>query len=390
MWHYLGEHQWLDDIAKLAKATFLLHYNLGRLAEGAKLSAKVRASLSKENPAHFFALGSLCVWEAAYLKYLASFSESVAMAEEGLSYLQQSFHPEAWRRIITGLNEAGVSSYHLGQFEEAKSYYQRAIELATKHNDLGSKGIFESNLANLLWHLGDYENAQRIMSELIEYHRKMQDWERAASVLGSLATVKGSMKKCEEARNLLEQALDLLEQHQIRSAPVLCDLSSELGKAHGCLGNKTRACHYHETALALTKEIASPLYESSVLSDYAYTLTAMGEYARAEEYLRRCITILWAGNDRGRLLLALIGQAKNELAKGENHKAAELLGLVFAQNELAPKDRQAAAEVLEGLQRKISRKELNNLLGQGKMLNLESVVSSIITQRVSSKLELSI
>jgi predicted ATPase len=378
MWQYLSEHRWLTEIANLATATFLLHYNLGRLAEGAKLFTKVRASLDSSNPEHYFALGSLCVREAGYLKYLAAFSASVAIAEEGLGYLQRSSHPEVWVKTIAGFNEAGVSSYHLGQFQKAKDYYERAIALATKHNDARSSTIFKSNLANLLWHLGEYEKTQVMRRELLEHYRAAKDWEEVASGLCSLATVKWSLGEYKEAKVLLEEGVRLLEQHQLRASPVLCELHSGLGIIHGCLGNKTQAYQHHEAAMVLLEDIGSPLYESSVFSDYGDTLTLLGDFAKAETCLKKSLAILWQGDDRSRLLVVLLRWAKNELAKGETQQVAELLGLINVQPELAPKDRTFTQELFTTLQTKVSQKDLKRASERGKTLRLEHVVTSIL------------
>jgi predicted ATPase len=380
MWHYLCHHQWADELATLATAMFLLHYNVGRLAEGAKLSAKARAALDKTNPEHAFALGSLCVREAGYLKYLALFRESVRIAEEGLTYLQYSHHPDTWIKMITGFNEAGVSSYHLGQFQGAMQYYQQAIELARTHHDLRSVSVFENNLANLLWHLGENEKARDILTNFIQHYHKLGDWERVISASISLASIEGSLRKYETARTLLEKAQLLYEAQHLRSVPILCELASGLGVVYGCLGHRERAVHYHERALVLAKETGSPLYESSASLDVAHTLIELKEFAKAKEHLQRSIAILWVGSDRGRLLFALIGWAKNELVKGYPETSVPLLALVLAQVELAPKDQKTAQEVLEMARAKVTKKDMSRLLVQGKMLSLEQVIRGILQE----------
>jgi predicted ATPase len=388
MWHYLCNHQLVDELANLATAMFLLHYNMGRLAEGAKLSAKARAALDKTNPEHAFALGSLCVREAGYLKYLALFRESVRIAEEGLTYLQYSNHSDTWVKMITGFNEAGVSSYHLGQFQQAMRYYQQAIELARTHHDLRSVSVFENNLANLLWHLGENEKARDILTNLIQHYNKLGDWERVISASISLASIEGSLGKYETARTLLEKAQRIYEAQHLRSVPILCELVSGLGVVDGCLGNMEKAVHYHERALILAKETGSPLYESSALLDVAHTFIELKEFAKAKEHLKRSIAILWVGSDRGRLLFALIGWAKNELVKGYPENAVTLLALVLSQVELAPKDQKTAREVLEMAQTKIAKKEINRLQIQGKTSNLEHVVHRILHDTAKETSEL--
>ena len=101
MWHFItdsiAEQHRLgdlsDEVATLATATFLLFYNLGRLAEGAKLFAEAKASLDSTNSEHFFALGSLGVREAGCLKYLARFRDAVLAAGSQLEL------PPAFRLI---------------------------------------------------------------------------------------------------------------------------------------------------------------------------------------------------------------------------------------------------------------------------------------------------
>jgi predicted ATPase len=378
MWDYLCKYQWVDDIANLATIMFLLHFNLGRLSEGTRLSVKARAALNKNNPEHYFALGSLCVREAGYLKYLALFKDSVSLAEEGLKYLQQSTHPDVWSKRVTGFNEAGVSLYHLGQFQQAMDYYQQAIDLAKTHKDLRSMKVFESNQANLWWHLGENEKAHSIQTQLVLYYKRLESWEFVIGSLCNLATIEWSIQNYDAARTLLEEAHLLYHQKNIRSLSTLCELLGGLGIIYGCLEDVEKAKQFHTQAVSLAKETSSPLYESSASLDFAYTLTNLGDTAKAEKHLKQSITILWAGSDRGRLLMAIIGWAKNELVKGFPEKAVPLLSLILTQIELAPKDQKAAHDVLDSARIKLSKRKMEQLLEEGKKLSLEQVVTNIL------------
>jgi predicted ATPase/Flp pilus assembly protein TadD len=383
MWDYLCTHQWVDDIASLAAAMFLLHYNLGRLSDGYRLSVKARSALDPHNPEHAFALGSLCVREAGYLKYLAKFKDSVAVAQKGLSFLQHSTHPDTWARKVTGFNESGVSSFHLGQFQQALDFYQQAIDLAQENKGFRMLSVFEANKANMLWHLGDNHQARAIQKKLLLQSRQLEEWEQVISRLLNLTYIEWSMQNYSIAKELLEEAYVLYHQKNMRSASTMCELLSGLGIIHTYLGNPEKAKHYHEQALDLAKETSSPLHQSSTFLDFAHTLIQLGDTTRAEYYLQQSISVLWAGNDKGRLLIALIQWAKNELAKGDTERAAVFLGCVLTQAELAPKDQKSAHEVLSSIRKHLSQKEINTFLKQARTLSLEQLVNDIVNTKVN-------
>ena len=62
--------------------------------------------------------------------------------------------------------------YRRGEYEEAESNYQRALEIAQKLNDENGILVAQSNLANIDGERGDYQRAIEIYKVILEKREK--------------------------------------------------------------------------------------------------------------------------------------------------------------------------------------------------------------------------
>ncbi|MBN2345245.1 MAG: tetratricopeptide repeat protein [Candidatus Aminicenantes bacterium] len=154
------------------------------------------------------------------------------------------------------LNLAGNILFEMGQFEEARDYYQQALNLAPKSNK------YHNNLGAAYWKLGDVDHAEREWwivirnaekgmdekdalefeeTERIKVFVDVRERSEAIEAMRSLATLYFEKNSLAQARELFEQLLV--------SIPFDAEAHFMLGRIHMRSGERLLARRHLETSL---------------------------------------------------------------------------------------------------------------------------------------------
>lgn len=158
---------------------------------------KAEALLNRKNDSAFFYYNKVAtqskdsLWIAIAYNRMASIQSDAGDyfgAQESLSISLRYLH-EGWLRdkacLSSDHNELGMTSFNLKQYQQAVSYYQRAIELATDAND---RIIALNNQANAYAKLKEFGKALAIYRNII--NKADKDTITYARILTNMAVAK--------------------------------------------------------------------------------------------------------------------------------------------------------------------------------------------------------
>lgn len=255
-----------------------------RYEEAERLS---RQLLARARPASQESAKALDLLVAA-LWYEGKGSEPATLeqAREALR-LNEKIHGPVSPEISGSLNALAALLGQRGDYDTARSLYQRALEIRerARGKDDPQVAVCLNNLAWSLSSLGDYAGAKRHFERALEIWRKKSGGEdlKTARALNNLALLLQDMGDAEEADRNYRRALELFEKNL---GPGHLEVAWMLHN-RACFrrdhGGRRQAREDFERALAIWEENDSPdlLQKASCLNNFGWLLYLEGEYGPA-------------------------------------------------------------------------------------------------------------
>lgn len=107
------------------------------------------------------------------------------------------------------LNTAGANLQDLGAFKRALVYYNEALEIDTKLNDLKSKGIVYQNMANIFALSGDLAQSDLFFDKALKLFKENNFMENYGVVMGNKAYILWKLGKIDSAKTLMIRSLKM-------------------------------------------------------------------------------------------------------------------------------------------------------------------------------------
>jgi tetratricopeptide (TPR) repeat protein len=218
-----------------------------------------------------------------------------AHIEEALAAADRGKSDDDW---ITIADRLGAHLKHLGQYAEARSLLERAVERAAAIDPPAPALLAESlaSLATMLKDLGQPGAAEPYLERALDLDEKLYGGEHPAVArdLSSLAAVKKDLGNLAEAKALLERALAIDESTSGPDHPDTAKTLATLAAVEKDLGHMSEARALLERALAIDEKAFGPDHPSAVvrLTNLAMVLKELGEAAEARPLLSRALVIL--------------------------------------------------------------------------------------------------
>jgi len=257
--------------------------------------------------------------------------------------------------------ELGELSLSLSNYEDAKQYFLRGLEIAERledkelllscfsnllsvsliqegrataaeygkkllklAQDLGNKTKVAATFAllGLIFNLRkeDYDKAGECFKESLKIAEELENKGLQAVILDSIGTLAKAQEKYTEARSFLEQSLKINEEIDNKTGIVdsLCALS-DLAQRQG---NIEEAFQKIDQALILSKEVKDQNTIAKVSKKLASLTAVQGDYQRAREYYEESFKI--AEKLGNKLLICEIHRHLGDIAKASgNYEEAE-------------------------------------------------------------------
>jgi Tfp pilus assembly protein PilF len=241
----------------------------------------------------------LCNELGFHLDVVGQYAEARRYYERALAIREQVLGPEH-PDTATSLNNLGALLQAQGSLGGARRYYERALAireqvLGPEHPDTAQS---LNNLGVLLQEQGDLGGARRY------YERALAIWEwvlgpehpdtaQSLNNLGALLQEQGDL---DGARRYYERALAIREQVLGPEHPDTATSLNNLGFLHRVQGDLAGARSYYERALAICERVLGPEHPDTAgsLNNLGFLLQKQGDLGEARPYFERALHICMA------------------------------------------------------------------------------------------------
>jgi HTH-type transcriptional regulator, quorum sensing regulator NprR len=208
--------------------------------------------------------------------------EAIDAYESAIAAAEQVLDLRALAGIYEGL---ALSLQDTGEYARALSYAQKGLRLFETLRDVRMTGQLRLNMGDMLLQQGRIAEAERLFSEGAEHLGRIGDTELLPLLVVGMAESALERKNLAQASELIERAVDL-ETHS--SDPIATVAVHRVAGRVAHAQGKPEAAHRHfERALAVAATVASPDLRARVTYDYARSLEAEGDAARAARLFRQ-------------------------------------------------------------------------------------------------------
>lgn len=186
--------------------------------------------------------------------------------------------------VIRILQQSGFTAMKRGLPNEADGYYQEALALALKINDVGQTAEILHKLSALAYRRGRLEEAQQFCQEALVLAHQVENWLLVANLLTNLGLAEAASGRFSEAIAHYQEALTIAR--QIDDAGLIINVLQNLGHVHEQRGNYAQAKTYYEDGLVMAETQKDPELRSRMLGNLGAVACHLGNYAEASAHFR--------------------------------------------------------------------------------------------------------
>jgi predicted ATPase/transcriptional regulator with XRE-family HTH domain/Tfp pilus assembly protein PilF len=244
------------------------------------------------------------------------------------------------------LHGAGMLAWRQGDYEQARAWHEKSLEL---RQELGDRQGIASSLENLgmvAWRQSDYAQARALHEQSLELRRQTGDRQGTASSLYSLGAAMVEQGEYEAAEHVHRESLAI--RRELGDKQGIAGSLNALGMLAWELGDNAIAAPLHAESLALVRELGDRKGIANSLNNLGNIADALGDYDHAERLHQESLGIMRELDDRQGIAASLNNLGRIAYERGHSAEARALLeeSLVRSSNIGA---KYQVAESLEGL-----------------------------------------
>jgi tetratricopeptide (TPR) repeat protein len=200
--------------------------------------------------------------------------------------------------IATTLHQLGTVAAELREWEQARSYYQQAIEIKIEYGAAGGTQSARYKQAGTLHQLGavaqelrEWEQARSYYQQAIEIFIEYGERFSQASTLHHLGMVAQELREWEQARSYYQQALEINIEYGDRYSQA--STLHHLGNLAQELREWEQARSYYQQAIEIYIEYGDRYGQANPLHELGMVAQALRELSQAKSYYLQALQI-WA------------------------------------------------------------------------------------------------
>jgi len=218
------------------------------------------------------------------------------------------------------LNDKGWIQFLRGNFQEAHSSLQSALDLVIESDELSVVASIYNRLGAVSYQLRDYKQAAQYVRESLELRKNLKDLSGEARLynnLGLLGLMSGDLH---EAESNFYQSIDLLEKVGDTEGIALANIN--LGLVKYDLGEYKTAQEHLTKAVSVSQKIGHRFYLGLANMYLGHLESAIGNFDQADQLLAQSQVIFEELGAQDNLVDAHCYRSENYLAWGDFEKAA--------------------------------------------------------------------
>lgn len=220
---------------------------------------------------------------ARILRLRGRMAESLTDCEEALLIAETLDDTWLLSRVLSGF---AIHKRLLGQLEDARETFLRALALFREQGDRRHEGIALGNLALLAQDQGNFEEARTLYNQALSIFQDLEDTLSEGWLLGNFAALEEEEGNLEKARRYMEESLTLHREAGVRRAEA--EHFGNLALIEQQQGNFRQAHLSFERALRIFREIGDRRsegifegYQGSCYQEEGFLEEARASYERS-------------------------------------------------------------------------------------------------------------
>ena len=230
---------------------------------------------------------------------LAAYSNIAA-----LEYYRQALElsPEPEEAIDLHINAGSI--YHLiGERNEARGHYHKALQIATEHQITRKIMECEIKLGNAWILHADYSQAMEWLEKAYSHATQINDRPGICDALLEIGITHWRLANAEKAAEYLQKSIDIA--HELHDKKKEAYALTVMGQLEAQVGNLEKAHAIYESALALAKEINDKRRVAGLLNNHANAYYLEGNYEMTEKLMLGALEAAREIGDKRGVALAL-------------------------------------------------------------------------------------
>lgn len=250
------------------------------------------------------------------LEMLGDLKGAASLVERAIVIEEKILGPDH-SELAPLLSRLGALKLELGDLPGARIACERTLAideaaLGPDHQVVAQDAHF---LGSVLYRQGEIASAVQFFERALTLAHKAQDLATEGIVMGKLGNAYAAVGKLDEAIDLYRRRLELARQQADRNAEAIT--LSNLGTAYHLKGDLTAATNSYEQALNLARELNDTRTQGSVSANLGLVYAEVGETARAASLYTQSLEIARRTEDLPSKLTALANLGLVSARRGE-------------------------------------------------------------------------
>ena len=245
--------------------------------------------------------------------------------EEALALAQKNQNVRTQARALYSLGGLFLT---LRQYPKAQGYAQQALALFQQAKDRTGEGNALNDLGSLARFLGKPDEALAFFDRALTIRRELGDRLREADTLTNIGNVYGATGEYTKSREHYEQALPLHQASGNKRSEA--NTISSIGNLYRLTGQFLSARQQYEKALTIRQQLKDPASEASALYNIGVCHKAIGEYIPALQLYYKALALQESLGNKAVEATTKAGIASAYAALSQPEKARALYEEVLA------------------------------------------------------------
>ncbi|MGK7930055.1 MAG: tetratricopeptide repeat protein [Microcystaceae cyanobacterium] len=190
----------------------------------------------------------------------------------------------------------GMVSQELREWEQAKSYYQTALQIKVEYSDRFSQASTYGQLGILSQELREWEQAKSYYQTALQIYVEYSDRFSQAKTYHNLGVVSQELREWEEAKSYYQTALQIFVEYSDRFSQA--SIYHQLGMVSQELREWEQAKSYYQTALQIKVEYGDRYSQASTYHQLGRVAEELREWEQAKSYYQTALQIFVEYSDR--------------------------------------------------------------------------------------------
>jgi tetratricopeptide (TPR) repeat protein len=197
------------------------------------------------------------------------------------------------------LNQLGQAHQSIREFEQAKFYFQQAIDLSSEIDDKRSEATALFNLGDVCFDLRKFNQARSFFEKSLDLDTQIGNRRNLATTYHQLGIVAQALREYAEARQYYQQAIAIFIEFSDRYSQA--STYHQLGRVAQALREYAEARQYYQQAIAIKIEFSDRYSQASTYSQLGLLAEELGDLEEAKSNHLQDLQISKEFQDQNRL-----------------------------------------------------------------------------------------